>query len=152
RRARLRARPGHVRVVTVRATLLLAALVTLSPRAHAAEPAGTFDFHLFASTTEGAECAGKPEVEQYLERQLIPAFNAEWSKRGQALDGQEFMIDFQFELEPDGKVNHSAIRTSTLKEAGEAVHDSFRAASPPPIPEPASCLVGQTYGYRILHE
>lgn len=127
--------------------------------AQAAEPAtpptrsqtGSLNFDLFAMSQEGAECAAKPEVERYLEHELIPAFTTQWSKQGHPIDSQDFTVDFQFELGADGRVSHSAIRSATPKSAGNDVHDCFKAATPAPLPEPARCLVGQTYGYRIRH-
>jgi len=128
----------------------LGALLSILPLlAPAAEPVkGSLNLDLFAMSKDGAECAAKPEVEQYLERELIPAFTKGWSKQGH--DGDpDFVVDFQFELGADGRVSHSAIRTAEPKTAGTAVHDCFKAATPAPLPEAARCLVGETYGYRI---
>jgi hypothetical protein len=130
---------------------LLAPLLSLLPLlAAAAEPVkGSLNFDLFAMSQEGAACAAKPEVEQYLEHELIPAFTKEWSKQGHDSEPADLVVDFQFELGADGRVSHSAIRTAEPKTAGTAVHDCFKAATPAPLPEAARCLVGETYGYRI---
>jgi hypothetical protein len=145
--------------VSALARSLGALCLMLAFAAQAAEPAtppavsqkGSLDFDLFAMSQEGAECAAKPEVEKYLQRELIPAFLNKWAEQGHTIDYPDFTVDFQFELDADGRVSHSAIRTATPKPAGTDVHDCFKAATPVPLPEPTRCLVGQTYGYRIRH-
>lgn len=131
-------------------TLCALALVA-SAKAQVQEYSGGLQFFTFALSASGAKCAKSSQAQRYLMQTMVSELSSRLAREGTLNSNDGFELDVVFSLDSGAHIVDYEVVRATSSVARTFVSKALANAVPlPQIPAEAVCIVGETYGLRII--